>query len=175
MAVSAPTVSACHWLGPALAQGLRIDRDVMHTVVAYLRSERSPQGRNRTALIIDRPQDPHHEQAADGCGYQGGHEFSRRVQRSFHQEGSPGSHVPYPDLSALVQEPQPREHIMSCALRCKAVSPPPLDDPRTHDSRSEGIHRPTPSVSAVVSGRPLYAPRACPPLPRARSVQFLSH
>jgi len=42
---------------------------------------------------------------------------------------------------------------MSCALRCKAVSPPKLDDPRRNGSRSEGIHRATtPRVSGVVSG-----------------------
>jgi hypothetical protein len=35
---------------------------------------------------------------------------------------------------------------MSCTLRSNAVSPPKLDDPRTHGSRSEGIHRAKPLV-----------------------------
>jgi hypothetical protein len=62
---------------------------------------------------------------------------------------------------------------MSCALRCKAVSPPKLDDPRSNGSRSEGIHRATtPRVSGIVSGLALYA---LLPLPGARSVKLLSH
>ena len=30
---------------------------------------------------------------------------------------------------------------MSCALRCKAVSPSKLGHPRTHGTRSKGIHQ----------------------------------
>jgi hypothetical protein len=142
VAVSAVTISACrYWLGLVLSRDSRIGRDVWHTVVACPRSECSSEARDRTDLSVRR-QEPDHEQSADGCGYQGEHLFSRRVRRSFQQEEGPGPQVSYPDSCALLQGPQPpRKHIMSCALRCKAVSPPKLDHPRTNGFRSEGIHR----------------------------------
>jgi hypothetical protein len=114
VAVSALTISACrYWLGLVLSRGPRIGRDVWHTVVACLRSECSFGAGNRTHLSVPR-QEPDHEQAADGCGYQGEYLFSRRVRRSFQQEGSSGPQVPYPDSCALLHGPQPpREHIIA--------------------------------------------------------------
>ena len=114
MAVSALTISACrYWLGLVLSRGPRIGRDVWPTVVACLRSECSFGAGNRTHLSIPR-QEADHEQAADGCGYQGEYLFSRRVRRSFQQEGSSGPQVPYPDSCALLHGPQPpREHIIA--------------------------------------------------------------